>query len=200
MPLIAIRPSLIGPPRAAKKVIVGDAASAPSLTFSPGTAFNRVPTERFPGIAATMSALSTVSFCALWTSTTGVSPVTVIVSSSAPTRMSIGIVSVVVPLSSMPSRLTTLKPVSLNVSEYVPGLRLVIRYCPESSVTPTRTFSMRAGLEASTVTPGSTPPDWSLTVPVRVPCAKTSDGKGSPRTGSRPGSTLCAWCLLGNTE
>jgi hypothetical protein len=158
MPLMAIRPSLIGPPRAAKNVIVGDAASAPSLTFSPGTAFNRVPTERFPGIAATMSALSTVSFCALWTSTTGVSPVTVIVSSSAPTRMSIGIVSVVVPLSSMPSRLTRLKPVSLNVSVYVPGLRLVMRYWPASSVTPTRTFSMSAGLEASTVTPGNTPP------------------------------------------
>ena len=95
MPLIAMRPSLIGPPRAAKKVIVGDAASAPSLTFRPGTAFSRVPTERFPGMAATTSALSTVSRCALWTSTTGVSPVTVIVSSSAPTRMSIGIVSVV---------------------------------------------------------------------------------------------------------
>jgi hypothetical protein len=61
MPLIAIRPSLIGPPRAAKKVIVGDAASAPSLTTSPGTAFSSVPTDRFPGIAATTSALRTVS-------------------------------------------------------------------------------------------------------------------------------------------
>src|SRR5215203_3705597 len=35
MPLIAMRPSLIGPPRAAKNVIVGDSASAPSLTTSP---------------------------------------------------------------------------------------------------------------------------------------------------------------------
>ena len=90
--------------------------------------------------------------------------------------MSTGIVSVAVPLSSMPSRLTMLKPVSLNVSEYVPGFRPVMRYCPAPSVTAVRTFSMRAGLDASTVTPGSTAPDWSLTVPVRVPCANARDG------------------------
>ena len=117
MPLIVMRPSLIGPPRAAKKVIVGDAASAPSLTTRPGTAFSRVPTERFPGMASITSALSTVSRRVVWTSTTGVSPVTVIVSATAPTRISAGIVSVAVPLSSMPSRLTMLKPDSLNVSE-----------------------------------------------------------------------------------
>ena len=33
-----------------------------------------------------------------------------------------------------------------------------------------------AGLAASTVTPGSTPPEPSLTVPVRVPCAAAIDG------------------------
>jgi hypothetical protein len=80
-----------------------------------------------------------------------------------------------------------LKPVSLNVREYVPGLRLGMRYCPASSVTAMRTFSMSAGLEASTVTPGSTPPDWSLTVPVRVPCAKTSDGKRVTATRIKTG-------------
>src|SRR5688572_22050330 len=32
-----------------------------------------------------------------------------------------------------------------------------------------------AGLEASTVTPGSTAPDGSRTVPVKVPCANTVD-------------------------
>ena len=59
---------------------------------------------------------STVSRRTVWTSTTGVSPVTVIVSCRAPTRISIGIVSVAVPPSSMPSRLTVVKPGSVNVS------------------------------------------------------------------------------------
>src|SRR4030095_2938553 len=38
-------------------------------------------------------------------------------------------------------------------------------YRPSLSVTTLRAFSMRAGLEASTVTPGSTAPDVSLTTP-----------------------------------
>ena len=54
---------------------------------------------------------------ALCTSTTGDSPVTVIVSSSPPTRMSTGIVSVWLPVSSMPSRFTVLNPGSVNVRE-----------------------------------------------------------------------------------
>src|SRR4029453_16536606 len=104
--------------------------------------------------------------------------------------MSTGIVSVVVPLSSIPSRLTMVKPVSLNVREYAPGLRPVIRYCPAPSVTAERTFSMRAGLDASTVTPGSTPPDSSLTVPVRVPCENAT--AGSRRAAVRNRTTLDA--------
>src|SRR5262245_1073315 len=52
-----------------------------------------------------------------------------------------------------------------------------MRYWPVLSVTPVRTFSISAGLDASTVTPGKTPPDSSLTVPVRVPCANTADGR-----------------------
>src|SRR5215470_14349435 len=45
-----------------------------------------------------------------------------------------------------------------------------MRYCPVSSVTPVRTFVMSAGLDASIVTPGSTAPDVSRTVPARL-CA-----------------------------
>ena len=41
-----------------------------------------------------------------------------------------------------------------------------MRYWPEPSVTAVRTFSMSAGLAASTVTPGSTAPDVSFTTPV----------------------------------
>ena len=51
-----------------------------------------------------------------WMSTIGVSPVTVTVSSTAPTRMSAFTVAVNDPLSSMPSRLTVLKPGSVNVT------------------------------------------------------------------------------------
>ena len=109
--------------------------------------------------------------------------------------MSTGMVSVAVPLSSMPSRLTMLKPVNVNVSEYVPGFRPVMRYWPALSVTAVRTFSMRAGLDASTVTPGSTPPDSSLTVPVRVPCADAKDG--SRTAAIRIRTTLNARRMVG---
>jgi hypothetical protein len=57
---------------------------------------------------------STVSRRTVWTSTTGDSPVTVTVSSIAPTRISIGIVSTADPERMMPSRLTLLKPASVN--------------------------------------------------------------------------------------
>src|SRR4051794_20734642 len=41
----------------------------------------------------------------------------------------------------------------------------MMRYCPEPSVTTVRDFSFSTGLDASTVTPGSTAPDASLIVP-----------------------------------
>src|SRR5688572_31855287 len=41
----------------------------------------------------------------------------------------------------------------------------MIRYCPAPSVTAVRVFSIRAGLLASTVTPGTTAPVVSLTAP-----------------------------------
>jgi len=40
------------------------------------------------------------------------------------------------------------------------------------SVTTDRTFSINAGLEASTVTPGKTAPEVSLTVPASEACAE----------------------------
>src|SRR6185503_10694814 len=51
-----------------------------------------------------------------------------------------------------------------------------MRYWPVSSVTTDRTFSMSAGLDASTVTPGSTAPEASLTRPVIDACARAIDG------------------------
>ena len=75
------------------------------------------------------------------------------------------------PDSSMPSRFTTLKPVRLKETAYVPGRRSTILYCPEASVVTERTFSINSGLAASTVTPGITAPDVSLTTPAIALCA-----------------------------
>jgi hypothetical protein len=52
-----------------------------------------------------------------------------------------------------------------------------MRNWPDPSVTAERTFSMSAGLDASTVTPGSTAPDVSRTLPVIVAWAAAVDGR-----------------------
>jgi hypothetical protein len=78
------------------------------------------------------------------------------------------------PVSSMPSRLTVLNPDNVNVTEYVPGTRLMILYWPSPSVTTVRLFSISAGLAASTVTPGMTPPLASRTTPA-IACANAAD-------------------------
>src|SRR5215467_14328793 len=49
----------------------------------------------------------------------------------------------------------------------------MILYCPSPSVTTVRVFSIRAGLEASTVTPGITPPLASRTTPA-IACANAA--------------------------
>ncbi len=102
-----------------------------------------------------MSFESTIWRDAFWTSTTGVSPVTVTVSSTAPTRISVFKLVVVKLVSSTPSRFVVLKPTSVNETAYVPGRRFSIRYWPVLSVTAVRVFSMSAGLAASTVTPAA---------------------------------------------
>src|SRR3954452_5247018 len=53
--------------------------------------------------------------------------------------------------------------------------------CPLPSVTTERVFSISAGLEASTVTPGSTASEASLTTPAMVPSACAYDETGIPR-------------------
>src|SRR4051794_31008173 len=60
-----------------------------------------------------------------------------------------------------------------------------MRYPPLASVTTERVFSMRTGLAASTVTPGSTAPVASLTTPVNVLCACAAAG-----TSSSPSTTI----------
>ena len=69
------------------------------------------------GMAARMSLLTVCCTFALCTSTTGVSPVTVIVSSRAPDLQVAIHRGHKRPVSSMPSRLTVLKPGNVNVTE-----------------------------------------------------------------------------------
>ena len=59
MPLTVMRPSLVGPPRDEKAVMVGDALSPASPTTRPGVRFSREPTARVAGMAAITSELST---------------------------------------------------------------------------------------------------------------------------------------------
>ena len=72
----------------------------------------------------------------------------------------------------MPARVMTLKPVSVNVTVYSPGRRSTILYWPFPSVMALLVLSIRAGLAASTVTPGSAPPVTSLTTPAIALCAE----------------------------
>src|SRR5262249_5310957 len=92
----------------------------------------------------------------------------------------------------MPSRLTVLNPVSEIVTAYVPGRRSTTRYWPVVSVTTERIFSIRTALATSTVTPGSTAPDASLTRPVIAACARAAAGKSNntDRTATERATTL----------
>ena len=67
-------------------------------------------------MALTTSLLSVISRFAFCTSTTGLSPVTVIVSASEPTLSSALMVAVNVPVNSTPSRLNVLNPAKVNVT------------------------------------------------------------------------------------
>ena len=63
-----------------------------------------------------MSRVMTRCCTTFWMSTVGAAPVTVTVSVTAPTRMSAFTVAVKDAVSSMPSRLTVLNPVSVKVT------------------------------------------------------------------------------------
>src|SRR5262245_14673261 len=145
------------------------------------------------GIASSSSWVNTRCRCALWTSTMGDSLVTVTVSWTLPTAISTLTGATNVPNSSIPSRRTLLKPERVNVTTYDPGRRFSILYWPLPSVVADRVFSMSAGLDASTVTPGRTAPDASLTVPAMdapvTACACATAGN-STSTGSTSISLL----------
>src|SRR3982751_2277818 len=79
----------------------------------------------------------------------------------------------------------------------------MIRYSPLLSVVTDRTFSIRAGLDASTVTPGRTAPDVSLTTPVMDACAAaragTSTTHASNGTISRATLRICVSLSVAGT-
>ena len=69
-----------------------------------------------------------------------------------------------------------------------------------ASVTAVRTFSISTALDASTVTPGSTAPDVSLTTPVMDAWAKAAAGTNvnnamvtNAARAMRVNGSLCAW-------
>ena len=82
----------------------------------PGCSAARLMPRRPVGMLSMTSLVTTFCTEALCTSTSGVSPVTVIVSASVPTFISALMVAVDEPVTSMPSRLTVLNPVSVNVT------------------------------------------------------------------------------------
>src|SRR5438552_11624229 len=69
-----------------------------------------------------------------------------------------------------------------------------MRYSPALSVTADRVFSMSTGLDASTVTPGSTAPDVSLTTPVIDAWARAVAGR--TRNQARSVDALTSRCTL----
>src|SRR6185503_6706041 len=117
------RPSLPGPPRIANVTVSGPARPPTSWLPErdmPGTSVTRLWYSRAVGMAATTSLSSTLCCFAFTTSTIGDSPLTVIVSSSAPTRSSALTCAASEPVSSIPSRLTVLNPASVKVTTYDP--------------------------------------------------------------------------------
>src|SRR5215471_435112 len=124
------------------------------------------------GIESSVSRFSTNEVCVVMVSTVGDWALTVTVSSTAPTCNSAFTAAVKFPSRMMPARRTLLKPGSVKVTVYSPGRRSMIWYWPLASVATLRDFSMSAGLDASTVTPGMTAPVVSLTDPAMATWAR----------------------------
>ena len=91
-------------------------AEVPDDMLTAGISTMRPAYDFALGIELKTSLLTVVCRFTLWTSTTGVAPDTVTVSSTVPTFRSAFMVAVNEPVSSMPSRLNVLNPVNVNVT------------------------------------------------------------------------------------
>ena len=116
-------------------------------------------------------------------STSGVSPLTVTVSSSAATVSCNGTVAFCPTSSSISGIFTVPKPGSSAAIEYLPGGTFCRRYSPRSFDTVVRTRPVARSV-AVTVTPGSTAFDWSISVPTTVAfcCALATAGHVNARS------------------
>src|SRR6188474_316719 len=72
----------------------------------------------------------------------------------------------------------------------------MIWYWPDPSVTAARVFSMRAGLDTSTVTPGSTAPEVSLATPAIVACWARAAAGNKARHRNAPANMASARFIL----
>src|SRR3954463_10227228 len=86
--------------------------------------------------------------------------------------------------SSSASRLKVLKPCREKVTVYRPGRRSTMVYLPSPSVDTVLVFSISASLATSTVTPGSTAPDVSFTVPPIALWARARVGSATTHTSA----------------
>src|SRR5229473_6903597 len=157
-------------------------------TVIPGVSATKAGRVLPLGTESNTSRDTTFREAAVRVSTTGLWPDTVMVSDTDPTLNSALTVAVKFVVSWTPSRLNVLKPARLKVTAYVPTARSTILYWTWLSVTALRALSMSAGLEASTVTPGSTAPEVSLATPATLlvlVCAVTSGAISVSRTNAK---------------
>src|SRR5438045_1837192 len=70
-------------------------------------------------------------------------------------------------------------------------------YTPALSLTTVRAFSISAGLDASTETPGSTAPEASFTMPEILACASTVAGESAAQTKTIAIPSRCMFGLHG---
>ena len=132
-------------------------------------------------------------------STIGVSPVTVTVSSTEPDPH-LGVDRGRKRPGARCLRANGVEPGQRERDGVGPPRSCSSRYCPEPSVTTVRTFSISAGLDASTVTPGSTAPEASVTT--RNRCSGLSEDvvgkqRGLRRERAEPRSTSASDLLRG---
>src|SRR5687767_5674540 len=82
----------------------------------------------------------------------------------------------------------------------MPGLRSRIAYWPELLVTAVRVFSISAGLDASTVTPGSSAPLVSRTVPAMELWAEAATGRAAVHVNAMRISTTRERMFVSSVE
>ena len=128
----------------------------------------------------------------LCTSTTGDAPVTVSVSSSAPTFSSVFTVIVKSDGSSRPSRLTVENPSSVKRQRVDAGPQVHQAVGAVFVGRDRADLFDQHGLAASTVTPGSTAPEVSLTTPVSVLCAMAGAGTTHRQASARSTEAACS--------